>query len=279
MLRRYSRIALGVAFIGSFGCAGTYDLVTSQRFRERPMHTLFGSDDPMYVLENVEEGDDRVRAMRELKEPKKNGGSDADQDKAINILQVSATSDKRPFIRLAAIEALSRFEDPRAGSILITAYQNALNEAPTKPSDLMQVGGIRQSGNGFTPESITFLQCRVMESLAKHKQPASLSLLINVASTPVEQKKPVEPAGGVLKLEGSIATNENDRVDVRLAAIRALGNYEKNMQAAQALVSIMQTEKDVAVIGRTHEALVKVTGQDLPAEASVWVEWLGRNRR
>ena len=42
------------------GCAGTYDLVTSQRFEERPFHTLFTREHPIDVLEHVQEGDDRA---------------------------------------------------------------------------------------------------------------------------------------------------------------------------------------------------------------------------
>ena len=87
------------------GCAGTYDVITSQRFKERPFHTLFVTEDPMEVLEKVQEGDDRVRAMHNLKEPKENGGTAAQQDRAIAILQESATTDKRPLVRMAAVKA------------------------------------------------------------------------------------------------------------------------------------------------------------------------------
>src|SRR5262245_47468706 len=125
MLAGASAVAFGLS-----GCAGTYDLVTSQRFKERPFHTLFTREDPLDVLERVQEGDDRVRAMRAVEEPRLNGGAAADQDRLIAILQASATTDPRPLCRLAAVEALSRFKDPRVGSILITAYNNAPYEPP-----------------------------------------------------------------------------------------------------------------------------------------------------
>src|SRR5262245_3771329 len=135
--RSIARIFLGAAAaisLGMSGCAGTYDLVTSERFKERPFHTLFASDDPMVVLESVQEGDDRVRAMKDLKEPRRNGGTTADQDKVIAILQASATTDKRALCRLAAVEALARFDDPRVGPILLAAYRNAPYDGPPAPS-------------------------------------------------------------------------------------------------------------------------------------------------
>src|SRR5947209_14448319 len=100
--RRFTRSVLCAAAAGALGltgCAGTYDLVTSQRFKDRPFHTLFVTEDPMEVLEKVQDGDDRVRAMRNLKEPKEHGGSQAQQDKAIAVLQEAATMDKRPLVR------------------------------------------------------------------------------------------------------------------------------------------------------------------------------------
>ena len=84
MARLIARTWLGgaaVCALGLSGCAGTYDLITSERFKERPFHTLFVTEDPMMVLEKVQEGDDRVRAMRVLKEPKENGGTAQQQDR------------------------------------------------------------------------------------------------------------------------------------------------------------------------------------------------------
>ena len=75
------------AALGFTGCAGTYDLVTSERFKERPFHTLFTSEDPVKVLETAQEGDDRVKAMKKVDEPKEHGGSAADQDHLMTILK------------------------------------------------------------------------------------------------------------------------------------------------------------------------------------------------
>jgi hypothetical protein len=273
--------------LGLTGCAGTYDLVTSQRFKERPFHTLFTSEDPLEVLEKVQEGDDRVRAMKNLKEPRENGGTAAQQDRVIAILQASATTEKRPLCRLAAVEALGRFKDPRAGQILIAAYHNAPHDggpAATvgSPEPVSQAGvsglGIKMAMSTFTPETVTQLQCASLAGLAKNRSPEALQLLIQIATAPTERPKPnaVEPAGALLSLEATNLPSEGDRTDVRLAAIRALGNYEKDQAATKALVGVLRTEKDVAVRGRAHESLVKITGQDLPPEGQAWADWLDK---
>jgi HEAT repeat protein len=288
--RSIARTLLGgaaTAALGLAGCAGTYDLVTSQRFKDRPFHTLFSSDDPVEVLEKVQEGDDRVRAMRNLKEPRENGGSAAQQDRVIAILQASATTEKRPLCRLAAVEALARFKDPRAGQILIAAYHNAPldggpaatvgSPAPVSPAAVSGLG-IRTAVSTFTPETVTTLQCRSLEALGKNRSPEGLQLLLQVAAAPTERPKAngVEPAGALMSLEAQNQPSEADRTDVRLAAIRALGNYEKDPAATRALVGVLRTEKDVAVRGRAHESLVKITGQDLPADGQVWADWLDK---
>lgn len=289
---RIVRTLLSISAVGILcltGCAGTYDLVTSQRFKERPFHTLFSSEEPIDVLEKVQEGDDRVRAMRNLEEPREKGKSQETQDRVIAILQASATTESRPLCRLAAVEALSRFKDPRVGKILIAAYRNAPYDVPptTGGSDPVEqaasINGIaiKASVSAFTPDTVTSLQCRVLESLGQHRNPDSLKLLVEVASTPAERptKKTgdIESASATLSLEAAAGPSQGDRMDVRLAAIRALGNYNNDATATQTLVAIMQSEKDIAVRGRTHEALVKITGKDLPPEGQAWANWQQSN--
>ena len=95
-------------FLG--GCANTWDNITSQHFRDDPIHWMFHTDDPMWVLRNVEEGDRRAKAMLAVKEPKTNGGSIADQEELMKILSESAVSDKHSICRLNAIEARDDLE-------------------------------------------------------------------------------------------------------------------------------------------------------------------------
>jgi len=282
-----SAVALGLT-----GCASSYDVLTSQRFRERPFHTLFTSDDPVEVLEKVQEGDDRVRAMRNLKEPRENGGTAAQQDRVIAILQASATTEKRPLCRLAAVEALGRFKDPRAGQILIAAYHNAPHDGgppatvgSPEPVTPAAVNGfaIKAAMSTFTPATVTTLQCRSLEAVGKARTPEGLQLLLQVATAPAERPKSggvgVEPAGATFSLEAINLPSEGDKIDVRLAAIRALGNYEKDPAAIRTLVGVLRVEKDVAVRGRAHESLVKITGEDLPADGQAWANWLDKGAK
>ena len=67
-----------------------------------------------------------------------------------------------------------------------------------------------------------------------------------------------------------------DRIDVRLAAIRALGHYEKDPTAIRTLITILKTDRDVAVRGRAHDSLVAITDQDLPADGNAWQAWLDK---
>ena len=280
MARRIARAWLGGAaacVVGLTGCAGTYDLITSQRFKDRPFHTLFVGEDPMQVLETSQEGDARVRAMRNLREPRENGGTAAQQDRAIAILQEAATQDPRPLVRLTAVEALSRFKDPRVGPILVASY-HSVTPPPAREPDVAQAGalaGVKGALAHFTPDTITNIQGRALESLGTHRTPEGLQLLVQAAATPVERKpKPtgIEPAG-LIGLEAEVGTGM-DRIDVRLAAIRALGQYEKDPTAIRTLVTILKTDRDVAVRGRTHESLVAITGQDLPPDGNAWLAWL-----
>ena len=281
MARQIARAWLGGAAacaLGLTGCAGTYDLITSQRFKDRPFHTLFVTEDPMEVLEKVQEGDDRIRAMRNLKEPKENGGTQAQQDRVIAILQESATVDKRPLVRMAAVEALARFKDPRVGPILVATYHQAGQTAPKDPdiTAAAALTGVKGAG-GFPLETVANLQCRSLEGIGEHRTPEGLQLLVQAASTPTEKPKPaggVETAG-LFSLEADFGTGV-DRIDVRLSAIRALGNYDKDPTAIRTLIAVLKTDKDVAVRGRAHESLVKITGQDLPCDGNTWQAWLDK---
>src|SRR5262249_25543324 len=65
-------------------------------------------------------------------------------------------------------------------------------------------------------------------------------------------------------------------LDVRLAAARALGNFNHH-QATEALVAVLRADKeDVALRERAHLALQASTGQTLPPDAKTWDEFLGR---
>jgi hypothetical protein len=118
----------------------------------------------------------------------------------------------------------------------------------------------------------------VLDALGKHRHPDALKLLCEVAAMPSAAPKPtLEPAGGFPTFDiGTTGLPESDRNDVRLAAIRSLGQYKSESLAIKTLVGILQTEKDVALIGRTHESLCAITGHDFPPEGAVWADWLAK---
>src|SRR5687768_6497570 len=114
-----------VIVLGVTGCASTWDTLSSKRFREKPWETAFGTDDPLQVLRTSSDGEERARAMRRLKEPLADGRSEADQEVAFEILATAAASDPSPWVRMAAIDALGRFQDPRATEALAVAFHQA----------------------------------------------------------------------------------------------------------------------------------------------------------
>src|SRR5262245_33320387 len=111
MRRRWVGSLVGPALLGLAGCAGFWDDVTSRDFRVK---NLWTREDPLAVLKDSTDGDKRARALRQLREPKQQGGSDQEQDVVVKILTTAATSEKQALCRMAAISALRRFHDPRA---------------------------------------------------------------------------------------------------------------------------------------------------------------------
>ncbi len=271
------------------------DTLTSRRFREgllsHPYKTtkeLWVPEDPMLVLRTdpPRDGDERARAMKLLKEPLLNKGSQEDQDAIIDILSRSAISDPSPVIRMEAIGALGRFQDPRTTGVLITAYRSAHgyrggDAAP--PADLLRPSVITAgmsagrapttrknnaepfplSGpTGFQPEWVTAIRCRAVESLGRSNRAEAAKFLALVAGV-----------GG-----NDVAIDGGEDRDVRLAAIRGLGHC-RQPEAVIALAQVLNQEatvqgksRDTALIGRTHEGLVRLTGKKLPPDPQQWGE-------
>lgn len=224
-------VALG-PFLG--GCANFWDDVTSRDFT---VNSFFAKPNPLLVLRDSTDGDKRARALRALHEPKQNGGTDQDQDMVVRVLTTAATSEKQPLCRLAAIQALGRFKDPRAVDGLTTAFYNA---------------------SAFGPETATVLRCQAVTALGEIGNPAAVELLVRVVREP--------PAEGT-------DSEKQQALDVRIAAARALGHF-RHYQATEALVRVLQTEKDAALRDRAYESLQASTGKKLPPDAKAWEEFL-----
>jgi HEAT repeat protein len=216
------------------GCAGFWDEVTSRDFH---FQDLYSKPNPMLVLQNSNDGDQRARALRALREPAQFGGSQEDQDAVVKILTTAASSEKQFLCRLAAIEALGHFKDARAVTGLSDAFYN--------------------SGT-FPPELANRMQCEALMALGETANPQAIPLLVKVLKG--------APA------EGS-EQEKQQVIDVRLAAARALGHF-RNYEAVEALAWVLQHEKDVALCDCAYVSIQANVGKDLPPDFKDWDELL-----
>jgi HEAT repeat protein len=247
---------LVVASVGLAGCASTVDTLTSRKFRQRPFEALFNPGDPLTVMRTSPEGDERAAAMRRLKEPVLSGRPQEEQDEAVQLLTTAATSDPSPVVRVAAVDALGRFQDERAVGVLTAAYHQAAGVAAKPKVVQAGFGGadrLSLAGPvGFAPEMVTVIRTRVVESLAQTGRAEAVPVLTRVA-TGQDEDGP-----------------DPDR-DVRLAAVRGLAKL-RVPESAVALARVLADEKgkDPALAGRAHEGLVSLTGQPHPADPEQW---------
>jgi hypothetical protein len=220
--------------VTALGCASTWDEVTS---RERDYREIFWlKPDPLETIRTTTDGERRGKALARLKEPLQNGGTAQDQDAYLKILSTAALQDREPMCRLGAIRALGEFKDPRAARTLEDVYQQ-----PKLP---------------FTQDFNVMIRQQALASLERMANEESRHLLIRVARQP-------GPA-----IDASF-TDRQQTQDEKIIAIRALGRY-KQPECADTLVYILETEKDVALRDRAHEALRESTGKDLPPDARAW---------
>jgi hypothetical protein len=206
-----------------------WDDVTSRTFR---VSSIWERNDPMTVLHESTDGDDRAKALRALKEPRANGGNDVEQDRVLQVLSQSAVSDPQPLCRLAAVQTLGRFSDPRAVQILVAAYE----AAPQLPSEV--------SGA---------IQCAALTSLGAARQQTAITFLVRAATEPLPTQV--------------IERELNQARDTRLAAVRALKNYQGSPEVADAMAQLLRSERDVAMLDRARDTYVKVTGREPPLES------------
>jgi hypothetical protein len=228
---RLTALTLGA---GLTGCAGPtfWDDVTARDYKFKSAFSA--SPEPIVVLRESTDGDARAKAMRAIKEPKANGGGDALQDEVVKILTTTAVGDPQPLCRSAAIQALGRFKDPRVIPALIQAY-DAAGQLPNEISGAVQT--------------------QALTALGETHQPAAVNFLIQVANkpTPAEMSDREKQVGQ----------------DNRLAAVRALKNFDGSAEVAAAMGKIAETERNVALRDRARETYAKVTGKEAPTQAIV----------
>jgi hypothetical protein len=245
-----ARILLPLLAISFTGCASTWDNFSSRQYRSdvasNPMR-LFSDEDPMTVLRTSTDGHARAKAMLKLEQP----NSPQEANEALGYLSDAAIKDTSPVVRSAAIDALGRFNDPQTFNLLYAAYQqsNGPQASQTGITNLYNT-------NGYSPEVITMLKSRALESMAKTGRPEAVRFVAEVA----------------MKQEDIKNSTTVDR-DVRLAAVRSLGMV-KTKESAQILLNIMNNEsiRDTAVSNRAHEGLVKLTGANYQPGDAKWSE-------
>jgi HEAT repeat protein len=233
--RRLPGYALPCLFCLSLcGCSNFWDEVTSNDFS---LNTYFNKPNPLVVLRDSQDGDKRAKALRALHEPKQYGGTDEEQEIVIKIVTTAAASERQPLCRLAAIQSLGGFKDPRAVQGLKEAFFNA---------------------SAFAPDTATVLRCQALTALGNTHNPAAVDLLATVVREP--------------RAEGP-DQDKQQTLDIRIAAARALGNFS-HYQATSALVDVLRSEKDVALRSRAHESLELATGKHLSEDPKEWDELL-----
>lgn len=254
------------------GCAASFDDMTSrtwrQEFLQHPIQAVFVAPDPLVVLRDSQDGDARAKAIKRLSEPKGSGGSDKQQDDIINILTAAATTEPDPYCRLAAIEKLGSFHDPRASQALVAAWQGLEREQgehagpPSNPSELLKRKQYRPDRLACPPETLTLIQTRTLDALARVGKPEAVTVLAEVAAQ-----------------RSTVTDGEAERSrkhTLQLAAVRGLGE-SKDPRAGVALVAVLrtsQTGKDVDVRDQTVASLRSVTGKDFGSDAQAWASHL-----
>jgi HEAT repeat protein len=236
-------VCTALAAVGVCGCGAWDEITVKEPFKDK-VHRLFGPEpDPLVVLRDSADGHDRARALRALREPSRYGGSAEDQDAAVKILASAASTERFAACRLAAIQTLRQYRDPRTVKALEDAYYRA---------------------GSFGPEIATVIRCQALEALGDTGQSAAVEVLVRVLKEP-----PVAAEGS--------ETEKLQKNDERLAAARALGKF-RHYQATAALVQVLRSDEDIAMRSRAHESLREATGQDLPADAQAWADYLSHPR-
>ncbi len=228
-------------FCAAGGCANFWDDITSRDYKFKDMFKP--APDPLWVIRNSKDGDKRSKALRSLKEPRQHGGSQQEQDVVVKLLVQSAVSDPQPLCRLAAIATLQHFKDPRAAQALIDAYEGASYFQRDRP------------------EAMETIQEQALQALGVNGNPLGVDLLVRVLKTP--------------PLTGTAGDKQND-LNQRIYAARALAHFHQ-YQAAEALVSVLRSEQDVALRNRATESLRDITGQELPPDAQAWADFLHKS--
>jgi HEAT repeat protein len=228
----------------SAGCANFWDEITDRDFQ---FQSLWTKPNPYLVLKDSTDGTKRAKALRALREPSQNGGTQEDQEVVMKLLTTAAVSEHTAVARMAAVESLGRCKDPRATQALIAAYY-AADGYRTATGDRMK----------YSTDMASMLRCQSLRALGDQANPAAVEHLVTVLKQP--------PARGA-------DVDKQMVIDERIAAARALAKFH-DRRAEEALLDVMKSEKDIALRDRAHESLQTATGKKLPDDPAAWEDYL-----
>jgi HEAT repeat protein len=239
-----------LAVIGLSGCGSFLEDVTSRDFFK---DLGAPKKPPLEIAKGNGDADRRARAIRMLKEPKQNGGTDQQQAEMLELLSKTATTDRHSSCRWAAIQTLGRFKDPAAVQVIEAAYDQAGTMSPESGS-LLQAGYAPKEGM-FQPSQTSVLRCQALLSLGQTGDPKAVDLLVRVLRQP-----PVEGTEEEQKLT----------MDEKIHAARALAHFKGDPRVTEALLAVLRDEKHIALRDRAHDSLQQVTGKKLPNDFKAW---------
>lgn len=231
--------SVAVLFAGLAGCTHTWDDVTSRDFKMAQLWTPAPS--PLETAASSTDGYKRARALVKLSDP---GRDSALRDQHLAALQKAAQTDRDPLCRMAALRTLGGYKDSRASAILSEVYL----------------------GNpGMSAENNALIRQQALAALEQNGPPEAKQTFMRAAK---------QPGGG---LTTAAYRDRVEILDERLLAVRALGKF-KDRDAVETLVSLLETEKDVALRACAQEALRASTGRNIPADGKAWREYLATGR-
>jgi HEAT repeat protein len=224
---------MACALSGLVGCSSFDDF----NFKKMNFEVFRDPENPIEIIRNSKDGNLRARALACLTEPKARGGTQQEQDVVVSLLVYSAANESQPFCRVAAINTLRTFKDPRVVEGLKEAYYRA---------------------GTFVPQVAAVIRGNALSGLGDTGSPAAIDLLVRVLKEP--------PVDGPNE-------DRQQKLNERIIAARALGHF-KHYQATAALVEILRTEKNPELVTPAHESLVEATGKNIPPDAQSWAEFL-----
>ncbi len=184
--------------------------------------------------------------------------------------------------RIDPMETLANSSD---GDLRARAYRMLSEPKQHGGSDRDQDYVLEALASAAKTEKQVICRTAAVEKLGEFKDARAVQALTEAFYAPINfsDKNPVvrmacltslgrigNPAG----LETlSEAASRDPSMDVRIAAAKALGNFN-DYQAPQTLVQILKQEKNLALRHQAAESLEQITGKDLPPDAQAWEEFL-----